>query len=353
MHLIKKLILFLFVLLLLVGVIGTGIAHVYQDEIERLAVQNINEKLRTPIKVEDIEFSLIKKFPYASLELKNLLALDAFQKDTLLQVEKLFLKLNALDLYKKDYALQQLELHNGFSRISYNKEGVPNYQIWYSKNDNSQGNSLDLNHVSLNNINIQYTDEKNNLHISALASQTELNGTIKNGIFSTQINGDFETEFIKVRQDKYLEKKALSTWVSLDASKEKITFNGSAQTNNLELKFNGTVRNGYNVNVSGTNLDINTSLNYVPKRLLSSIKSYQFKGSTDLNINVENQKDSKLPAAIHADFNIKNGSMNSDSPWQIKAAEIQGVYQNGKQRNNSLRFTCISRSRERKSSFHC
>ena len=93
MQLIKKVILFLFVLLLLGGVIGFGIAHVYQDEIEQLAIQNINEQLRTPIQVDDIEFSLIKKFPYASLELKNLMVLDAFRKDTLIQAEKLFLKL--------------------------------------------------------------------------------------------------------------------------------------------------------------------------------------------------------------------------------------------------------------------
>ena len=124
-----------------------------------MAVQNINEQLRTPIEVEDIEFSLIKKF-HASLELKNLMVLDGFQKDTLLQVKKLFLKLNALDLYNKSYALQQLELHNGFARISFNKEGIPNYQIWLSKSDSSQGQSIDLNHVSLNKINIQYSDAK-------------------------------------------------------------------------------------------------------------------------------------------------------------------------------------------------
>ena len=143
MRLIKKLIVILFVLLLLGGAIGVGIAHVYQDEIEQLAVQNINEQLRTPIEVKDIEFSIIKKFPYASLELKKPhMALDAFQKDTLLQAEKLYLKLNALDLYNKSYALQQLELQNGFARISFNKEGVPNYQIWDSKSDSSQGQSL-------------------------------------------------------------------------------------------------------------------------------------------------------------------------------------------------------------------
>ena len=335
MRLIKKIILFLFVFLILGSAIAVAIANLYQDEIEQLVVQNINEQLLTPIKVEDIEFSLIKKFPYASLELKNLMTLDAFQRDTLVKAEKIFLKLNALDLYNKSYALQQLELHNGFARISLNKKGTPNYQIWQSKSDSSRNQSLDLNHVSLNKIYIEYSDAKSNLHISTLALQAELNGTIEKDNFSAQINGDFETDFINVRQDKYLVEKLLSTWISLDVSKEKTTFNGSAQTNDLELKFNGTVKNGYCINVSGTDIDIKTSLDYVPKIFLSSIKSFQFDGIADLNINVENQKKTKLPAAIHADFNIKNGSMQTNFPLQIKAAEIQGVYNNGEQRNNT------------------
>ena len=333
MRLIKKIILFLFVLLLFISATGIGIAHFYEDEIEQIALQNINKQLRTPIEVQDIEFSLIKKFPYASLELKNLVILDGFQEDTLLQIEKFFLKLNALDLYKKSYALKKLELHNGFARISFNEEGIPNYQIWHLKTDSSKGESINLNHVSLNKINIQYSDAKSNLHISALASQSELVGTIENSIFSAQINGDFETDFIKVGKDKYLEKKMLSAWISLDASNQKTTFNGSAQTNDLELKFNGIVQNGYSINVSGTDIDIKTCLDYVPTRFLSSIQSYHFDGIADLNINIENQKSNKFPAAIQADFDIENASVKSNLPWQIKAAEIQGTFNNGKNRN--------------------
>ena len=258
MRLIKKIILHLIVLLLLLVTIGVSIAHIYQDEIEQLALQNINMQLQTPIEVEDIEFSLIKKFPYASLELKNLMVLDAFQKDTLLKAEKIFLKLNSIDLYRKTYNLQQLELHNGFTRISVNEEGVPNYQIWHSQSDSFQAESIDLNHVELNNIHIEYFDIKSNLYISTLASQTELKGSIENSMFSTRINGDFETDFIKVSQDKYLEEKKLSAWISLDASIQSSSFNGSLQTNDLELKFNGIVQNGYAINVIGSKIDVKT-----------------------------------------------------------------------------------------------
>ena len=86
--------------------------------------------------------------------------------------------------------------------------------------------------------------------------------------------------------------------------------------------------------MSGTDIDIKTCLDYVPTRFLSSIQSYHFDGIADLNINIENQKKSnKFPAAIQADFDIENASMKSNLPWQIKAAEIQGTFNNGKNRN--------------------
>ena len=84
-------------------------------------------------------------------------------------------------------------------------------------------------------------------------------------------------------------------------------FNGSAKTNDLELKFNGMLK--MVICKCEGNRDSKTSLQYVPKKFLSSIESFEFDGTADLNINVENQNIQKLPAAIYADFNIKNGSM--------------------------------------------
>ena len=51
--------------------------------------------------------------------------MDVYDTDTLLKVEKLFLKLNAVDVFNKSYALQELELRNGFARIVTEQDGKP------------------------------------------------------------------------------------------------------------------------------------------------------------------------------------------------------------------------------------
>ena len=341
MRSLKKLFLFFFVLLL-TGVVSAIVAtHFYQDEIERLALQKINQQMRAPIQVDDIDFSVIKKFPYASIELKNLLVMDVYDTDTLLKVEKLFLKLNAVDVFNKSYALQELELRNGFARIVTEQDGKTNYQIWKSSKDSSQSSTINLNRVQINNVQVQYTDHKRNIDINTLAEETELKGTIEKGVFLTQINGLFQTGDLSVRKENYIRDQSLSIWLTLEASKKRANFNGSVIVDGIALSYEGKVENGYMVNISGKDIAIEKGLSYVPKRYLKPIEGYLLDGALDFDLQLENQKNSMKKAAINADFVIENGSFESDLAWKLKNATISGFYHNGKNRTNASSYVVL------------
>ena len=80
-HILKFLSLILFTFLF----IGIGISYVFGDEIEEVILQNINSKLKNEIINTDIEFSILSKFPYASISISDLLIHDSHtNKDTLL-----------------------------------------------------------------------------------------------------------------------------------------------------------------------------------------------------------------------------------------------------------------------------
>ena len=246
--------------------------------------------MRAPIQVDDIDFSVIKKFPYASIELKSLLVMDVYDTDTLLKVEKLFLKLNAVDVFNKSYALQELELQNGFARIVMGQDGEPNYQIWKSSKDSAQSSTINLNRVQINNVQLQYTDNKRNIDINTLAKETELKGTIEKGVFMTQINGLFQTGDLSVRKENYIRDQSLSIWLTLEASKKRTNFNGSVIVDGTALSYEGKVENGYRVNVSGKDIAIDKGLSYVPKRYIKQIEDYLMNGTLDFELQVENQK---------------------------------------------------------------
>ena len=152
MRILKRILLALIVLTILM--VGSSAAYIYyqQDELEQVVIKEINKRLKSPIKIGDIEFSVIKNFPFASIELNNILAIDAFQEDTLCEIELLQLKFNALDLYNNIFIIQELTLKNGFASIYY-KDSMPNYEIWHRTQDSSQEENTDfgLENISLEN----------------------------------------------------------------------------------------------------------------------------------------------------------------------------------------------------------
>ena len=115
MRILKRILLALIVLTILM--VGSSAAYIYyqQDELEQAVIKEINKRLKSTINIGDIEFSVIKNFPFASVELNNILAIDAFQKDTLCEIELLELKFNILDLYNNIFIIQELTLKNGFT----------------------------------------------------------------------------------------------------------------------------------------------------------------------------------------------------------------------------------------------
>ena len=68
-------------------------ASMYEDEISRYAVTELEGKLISDMQIGDINLSLLAHFPKASLQCRNVLIMDTFDpSDTLLYAKKLSLK---------------------------------------------------------------------------------------------------------------------------------------------------------------------------------------------------------------------------------------------------------------------
>ena len=83
---------------------GLIITFLYQDEVTEFLIKEINKNLKTEIVVDKVNFSVLKRFPNASLEFKNLVTKSApdynnkdfkeLNNDTLFTARSLILKYN-------------------------------------------------------------------------------------------------------------------------------------------------------------------------------------------------------------------------------------------------------------------
>ena len=78
--------------ILLFVIVGLGVlAWAYEDEVKSYVLNELNKSLNTSVNVEKVDFTLIEKFPYASLKFTNISAdevTDLPEKNLLIDVQK-------------------------------------------------------------------------------------------------------------------------------------------------------------------------------------------------------------------------------------------------------------------------
>ena len=334
MRILKRILLALIVLTILM--VGSSAAYIYyqQDELEQVVIKEINKRLKSPIKIGDIEFSVIKNFPFASVELNNILAIDAFQKDTLCEIELLQLKFNALDLYNNIYIIQELTLKNGFASIYY-KNSMPNYEIWHNTQDSSQEENTDfsLENISLENFKISYTTD--DIQSVIVNNESQLQLSINNSRTEINLEGDITNEKLILDGINHLPSKKLNINgdIVIDTLGLNIKSAIALSEIQLDLDFESTDK-AMTVKVNTSEFELEPTLKLIPKNYLSSLEGYELQGKSTIKFNYIS--DQKKDAYINVDFDLKEGYIKGKVlPFDMNETSLKGSYSNGKQRTDA------------------
>ncbi len=191
----------------------------YGEKIKKLLLDNINKSLNAEIKVSKIDFSVIRHFPFASVELNEVIAKDAApdgssdgaagnrnSKDTLLKAEKLSLLFNLMGVFSKDVSIKKIILKNGTVNIRQFENGTDNYHFWKSSGDSSH-TVIDLENVTLDNVRITYIDfGKDQKYIFHSAKGT-LRGKFSSNQFVLNANVDLIVDHFYAGKTDYAHNK--------------------------------------------------------------------------------------------------------------------------------------------------
>ncbi|MDB2368915.1 hypothetical protein N9V43_01380 [Flavobacteriales bacterium] len=334
MRILKRLVFTLIVLATVLA--GSSAAYIYyqQDNLEQLVIQEINKQLKSPIEIGDIEFSVIKSFPFASVELKNISVIDAFQQDTLCDIEQLQLKFNALDLYNNIYIIEELSLKNGFATI-YFMDGFPNYEIWHSTEDSSQNETINfgLENIKLENFKLAYTS--NGIESVILNEDCVLKLDMSAGQTKLDIDGSLVNKKLLIDGINHLPNESLNLngIVSIDSLGMQIKSNVSLQTLQFDLDFQNSEEN-MKVKVNTSQLDLKSTFKIIPKNYLSALEGYDISGKSTASLDYIS--DQQKEALINVNFSLKEGNVKGDDlPFDLNNLSLKGSYTNGKRRSDA------------------
>ncbi len=343
---------FLFALLLLVLVVGGAalIVGVFGDEIKKIAIEQINKELKTEIKVKEIDFTILKTFPNASIQFKQIACKEVSNnedKRNLIEAEEISLSFNLVSIFKKNYTFNKLTIKNGVAFIHIDQNGNKNFDILKTKKEQdsleTSSSSFQIEDISLINVDITYLDDYRKQEYAGLIHHLRLSGKFSNRKHSTEGKADLFLRTIRVDDNVYVADKniTLSTGFDIDLDKDSYTITkGKVSVENMNFDVSGKyVANDFNeidFLVEGKKLDIQACISLLPERFRKFEKEYKSSGGFYFKAIFRGPTSKGQSPVIQADFGVENGEITYiPTKMVMKNVNVKGGYNNGENRNGA------------------
>ncbi|MDA3780510.1 MAG: hypothetical protein PF487_09890, partial [Bacteroidales bacterium] len=96
-------------------------AYFNKEGLTNYIIKEVNKQITVKVDVDEVNLRLFKKFPYAAIELNNVVAFSddyfnreilGYKTDTLFSAKNVFLQFHLIDIITKKYKIKNIHLDN-------------------------------------------------------------------------------------------------------------------------------------------------------------------------------------------------------------------------------------------------
>jgi len=325
---------------LIIGGILVAVAailgRIYEDRITQYVVSGFNKQISTKAEVGDVRLSFLRKFPDATIELKDVVLFSVQNTDTLLQAKRLYLRFNVARLLKRQYLIKEVHVQSGMLNLRVDQTGNKNYVFWKrQKETDGEAFLLDIDNLKLTGI---YLDFQN------MATDMALAGDVKKGRFK----GNFSKEEFSLtagiegilhhytkKGARYFQGQKISSSASLAVTPMMIEIlSGDLNLAGQLLDVRGKIIRPrpleYDLTLASRHLDLDKVLRF------DLLKGMKIPGDLEAGGDVTFQarltgmaSKTKMPR-IDASFSLNEGWLTASVvPYGIRDLKAEGHYSNG------------------------
>lgn len=334
-------------LLVFIGSILFLTSKIIEQKIIEKAVSALNENINVPVYMDEISFSLLKKFPYATLQLKNVTLLSAttFDRqgfapnttDTLLWIDNLYLSLNMLSLFHRDVELTKVSLEKGFLNLMVDKKGRTNYSILKEIKTNEANEALDfkflLKQIALKDLTIRYYNLYKETAVTWRFPDYQIKGAFYKQEYDVATKGKLLLSHFQFREQLIRPNSPAELDMSLYFSNQKIVVESSVfKINGQQIFMDGVI-----ALQPGIDLDLYLSADHISLAKLNNLVNYRSKSNFDIDGTflfkalVKGHINETQTPLIQANFALAQGSFKNNWINIHKGISCAGSFSNGSQ----------------------
>ncbi|MEM8528030.1 MAG: AsmA family protein [Bacteroidota bacterium] len=188
------------------------IVSFFEDKVGQKVVQAINKGLTSELKIEEVDLTLFRSFPNASVNLRNTTLKDA-NGENLLTSENVSFRFKLLSLLGSSIKVSSVLVENGALHIRYDRRGNANYDVFVeSEEESSSGESdlaISLQEARLLNIELLYEDEATKQEAVVLVEDAVFSGEFESDQFSMTSEAMMLSKHIDMNEERFLMDKNL------------------------------------------------------------------------------------------------------------------------------------------------
>jgi hypothetical protein len=306
------------------------LAKKFEPEVKDAVVYELNRHLNVPVDVEDINLSLLQKFPYASLRFSNVVIPETVENpDTLIFIEDLYLQIGLLDFLSKNYRVSEAEVNQGFFRMEIFKDGTDNFHFWKSSTDSSD-QSFSLTNVELENFEYRL-ETGESLALDIFINDGEANGNFGEDIFSLESDIDLLARSIVYENDTLYRETKIDGEVKLNIDTKAKVYSFASEkifAGDEKMRLTGVYNDSekdafWTVQLSAENADLENSVSLIPLANQSTFKTYRPEGSADIDLAINTKKGFDLNVKFDG---MKGSIKHSESSGSAEIFSGQGEF---------------------------
>jgi len=315
-----------------------------QNKVGAIVLNTLNLNFDTKISSESYRLSLIKKFPKATIELRNVLVLsshgfdlsafEGLNTDTLLAARSASVDLRTIDMIRGNYTFTKITIRSGQLYLFTDSSGRTNYEFTERKSPGKEGSArLNLNRISLQDLNLEYNDKRVDLNIR---------GIVRDGMLKSRIRGnniDFEGDmrmFIRLfRLDDFIIRPEITADLNVGLNQnEKGTFfkKSTMKIENWDFVLTGFVAadNYLDLTVKADNIDISRIPYLLPSKYSKALSAYHPEGTLKFSWITKGKSGSSQNPHYDIAFSLKDALIdNRKSRLNVRNLSFNGTYTNG------------------------
>jgi len=314
-------------------------------EVKKLFITEINKSLTAEVQIDDVQLSLIKDFPYASVRFSGVRikeALNPPSKNYLLIAGTVSLRFNIWDLLNKKYRVKTIRFADVEIGPHVYADGSDNFHFWKPNSGTGGENfNFELNQIVVQNLHVRYINDASGAFVEANVPGFVAKGNFGSSRYALDLAGNILLHEFKSKGTSYISERKINLWLTMDADNTtgKYTISkGVLETGKLKLTASGSLiysdkQKQIGLEVAATGSTLEEMISLVPARYTKSFAGYKFKGKGNITSKISGHFGSNHMPAVSVRLDLDNGNITENKSGiilqNVSAIAAYSVQQGG------------------------